>query len=143
MNKIKKFVYAASSSCYGLAKTPTKEDHPISTLYPYALSKYMGEQLALHWGKVYGLKINSIESLMPMELGLGQQGLMALFSEFLKQILESKPLTIVGDGNQKRDFLYVTDVAEAFYKAVFTKDSLQFGIWAVANPNQLKNLLNY
>ena len=51
LKKIKKFTYAASSSCYGIAKTPTKETHPIQTLYPYALSKYMGEQLALHWGK--------------------------------------------------------------------------------------------
>ena len=43
-SNIKKFVYAASSSCYGLADTPTDENHKIETLYPYALSKYQGEQ---------------------------------------------------------------------------------------------------
>ena len=46
--KVKKFVYAASSSCYGLATTPTREDDPIAPQYPYALSKYLGEQAALH-----------------------------------------------------------------------------------------------
>ena len=57
---VKKFVYAASSSCYGLASTPTREDHPIAPQYPYALSKYQGEQAAFHWHKVYRLPVNSI-----------------------------------------------------------------------------------
>ena len=57
---VKKFVYAASSSCYGLAAVPTKEDHPITPLYPYALSKYQGEQAAFHWHSVYKLPVNSI-----------------------------------------------------------------------------------
>ena len=53
-------VYAASSSCYGLANTPTDEFHTINTEYPYALSKYLGEQATFHWGKVYKLNVNSI-----------------------------------------------------------------------------------
>ena len=58
--KIKKFIYAASSSCYGLANTPTKEDHKIDPKYPYALSKYMGENLVFHWSRVYGLNVSSV-----------------------------------------------------------------------------------
>jgi UDP-glucose 4-epimerase len=57
---VTKFVYAASSSCYGLAQTPTREDHPIDTKYPYALSKFQGEQAAFHWHQVYKLPVNSI-----------------------------------------------------------------------------------
>ena len=57
---IEKFVYAASSSCYGLVATPTREDHPISPQYPYALSKYQGEQAVFHWHQVYDLPVNSI-----------------------------------------------------------------------------------
>src|SRR5262249_60347316 len=57
---VAKFVYAASSSCYGLAATPTGEEHPIRPQYPYALSKYLGEQAVFHWHKVYGLPPNSI-----------------------------------------------------------------------------------
>ena len=55
-----KFVYAASSSCYGLAETPTREDHPIRPQYPYALSKYQGEQAAFHWHQVYALPVNAV-----------------------------------------------------------------------------------
>ena len=58
--KARKFVYAASSSCYGLASTPTRENHPIDPQYPYALSKYQGEQALFHWHQVYGLPVNSI-----------------------------------------------------------------------------------
>ena len=55
----KKFVYAASSSCYGICtELPTTEHAPISPEYPYALSKYQGEQAVLHWGKVYKLPVN-------------------------------------------------------------------------------------
>src|SRR5262249_5543987 len=57
---VKKLVYAASSSCYGLAAVPTREDHPISPQYPYALSKYLGEMALFHWGRVYRLPVNSI-----------------------------------------------------------------------------------
>ena len=58
--RVEKFVYAASSSCYGLASVPTREDHPIEPRYPYALSKYLGEQAAFHWHRVYKLPVNSI-----------------------------------------------------------------------------------
>ena len=53
--RVNKFLYAASSSCYGLAETPTSEAHPIKPQYPYALSKYQGEQVAMHWAQVYNL----------------------------------------------------------------------------------------
>lgn len=146
INKIKKFVYAASSSCYGLAKTPTSEEHTIQTLYPYALSKYMGEQIALHWGKVFGLKVNSLRifnAYGTRSRTTGAYG--AVFGVFLKQLLESKPLTVVGDGKQKRDFLYVTDVSEAFYKATVTKKNLEIWNLGSGNPqsvNKLIKLLN-
>ena len=52
---VRKFVYAASSSCYGLASVPTQEDHRINPQYPYALSKYLGEVATFHWQKVYRL----------------------------------------------------------------------------------------
>jgi len=113
---LKKFIYAASSSCYGLASTPTKENHSISPLYPYALSKYMGEQACLHWAKVYKIPVNSIRIFNAYGTRVKTTGVYgAVFGVFLKQKLKNKPLTIVGNGSQKRDFLYVTDVANAFY----------------------------
>jgi UDP-glucose 4-epimerase len=119
---VQKFVYAASSSCYGLAATPTREDHPIDPKYPYALSKYLGEQAAFHWHKVYGLPVNSIcifNAYGPRVRTTGVYG--AVFGVFFRQKLAGKPFTVVGDGTQARDFIYVRDVAEAFYAAAKTE----------------------
>jgi UDP-glucose 4-epimerase len=117
----RKFVYAASSSCYGLAEVPTPETAPISPQYPYALSKNLGEQAVMHWNKVYGLPANSIRifnAFGTRSRTTGAYG--AVFGVFLKQKLAAKPFTVVGDGTQRRDFLYVTDVASAFLAAAET-----------------------
>jgi UDP-glucose 4-epimerase len=140
--KIKKFVYAASSSCYGKAKTPTDENHLINPLYPYALSKYQGEQIALHWHKVYKFPVNSIRifnAYGTRSRTTGAYG--AVFGVFLKQLIAKQPLTVVGDGTQRRDFLYVSDVAEAFYLATTTK--ITGSIWNLGsgNPQSVKKLV--
>jgi UDP-glucose 4-epimerase len=119
---VRKLVYAASSSCYGIAEElPTTESALIQPQYPYALSKYQGEQAVLHWGQVYRLPVNSIRifnAYGTRSKTTGAYG--AVFGVFLAQKLAGKPLTIVGDGTQSRDFLYVTDVARAFYAAATT-----------------------
>lgn len=118
---VTKFVYAASSSCYGLASTPTREDHPIAPQYPYALSKLQGEQATFHWHQVYRLPVNSIRIFNAYGTRSRTSGAYgAVFGVFLRQKLAGKPFTVVGDGTQSRDFLYVTDVAEAFLKAAET-----------------------
>ena len=119
---VEKFVYAASSSCYGLAQVPTREDHPIDPRYPYALSKYQGEQAAFHWHHVYKLPVNSIRIFNAYGTRSRTSGAYgAVFGVFLRQKLAGKPLTVVGDGTQRRDFLYVTDVARAFLAAAETR----------------------
>jgi UDP-glucose 4-epimerase len=136
---VSKTVYAASSSCYGLAKTPTREDHPISVLYPYALSKYVGEMTALHWGRVYRMPVNSIRifnAYGPRVRTTGAYG--AVFGVFFKQKLEGRPFTVVGDGTQRRDFVYVRDVAEAFLMAAETPRSGE--IWNVGGGNLVELL---
>lgn len=117
--QIKRFVYAASSSCYGLAdESPTTENAGIAPQYPYALSKFQGEQAVFHWRKVYKLPVNSIRIFNAYGLRSRTTGAYgAVFGVFLKQKLAGKPLTVVGDGTQTRDFVYVTDVARAFYLA--------------------------
>ena len=143
--KVKKFVYAASSSCYGLAKTPTSEIHKINPLYPYAMSKYQGEKLCFHWHKLYKLPVNSIRifnAYGPRVRTTGAYG--AVFGVFFKQKLENKPFTVVGNGNQKRDFVFVTDVADAFYKAAIDNTSGQtfnLGSGKPKSVNQLVKIL--
>ena len=139
---IRKFVYAASSSCYGLAQTPTREDHPIAPQYPYALSKYQGEQAAFHWHRVYRLPVNSVRIFNAYGTRVRTTGAYgAVFGVFLKQKLAGKPFTVVGDGSQRRDFVYASDVAEAFLLAA---DSALTGeTWNVGagNPQTVNRLV--
>jgi len=119
---VAKFIYAASSSCYGLAAVPTHEDHPINTCYPYALSKFQGEQAAFHWHAVYKLPVNAIRIFNAYGARSRTSGAYgAVFGVFLRQKLAGMPYTVVGDGSQRRDFLYVTDVARAFLAAAETE----------------------
>lgn len=139
---VKQFVYAASSSCYGLARTPTREDHPIVPQYPYALSKYQGEQAAFHWHQVYRLPVNSIRIFNAYGTRSRTSGAYgAVFGVFLKQKLAGKPLTVVGDGTQTRDFLYVTDIAEAFLLAAETGKSGQVWNLGAGNPQPVNHLV--
>ena len=127
---VAKFVYAASSSCYGMAAVPTPEAHPIAPQYPYALSKNLGEQAVLHWHQVYGLPVNVIRIFNAYGTRSRTSGAYgAVFGVFLRQKLAGKPFTVVGDGTQRRDFLYATDVAAAFVAAAET--GLSGGIWNV------------
>jgi len=103
---VKRFVYAASSSCYGLASTPTSESHIIDPKYPYAFSKYQGEQAAFHWHLVYRLPVNSIRIFNAYGTRSRTSGAYgAVFGVFLRQRLAGRPYTVVGDGSQTRDFL--------------------------------------
>lgn len=141
-SNIRKFVYAASSSCYGLANTPTDENHIIQPLYPYAISKYHGAELVRYWNAVYNLSYNIIcifNAYGPRVKTAGAYG--AVFGVFLKQKLENKPYTVVGDGTQKRDFIYVTDVVRAFYLAAVSKVNSEVFNVGSGNPQTINRLI--
>lgn len=139
---VAKFVYAASSSCYGLASVPTREDHPINTGYPYALSKYQGEQAAFHWHQVYKLPVNSIRIFNAYGTRSRTSGAYgAVFGVFLRQKLAGTPYTVVGDGTQSRDFLYVTDVALAFLAAAQTPHTGRIYNLGAGNPQSVNRLV--
>ena len=116
---VKKIVYAASSSCYGIPDSyPTSETAEIRPQYPYAFTKWSAEQLVMHWNLVYGLPAVSLRLFNvygPRSRTSGAYG--AVFGVFLAQKLNGKPLTVVGDGSQSRDFTFVRDVVRAFLAA--------------------------
>ncbi len=120
---ISKFVYAASSSCYGIPQVyPTPETANISTEYPYALTKRLGEELVLHWANVYNIPAISLRLFNvygPRSRTSGTYG--AVFGVFLAQKLAKEPFTIVGDGTQTRDFTFVSDVVDAMFIASLSK----------------------
>jgi len=120
---LKKFIYAASASCYGVPKKfPTDEESNADTKYPYALSKYLGEQLVMHWAKVYkmpNLSIRFFNVYGPRSRTTGAYG--AMFGVFLSQKINNHPLTIVGNGKQTRDFIYISDLIDGLIKAAKSK----------------------
>lgn len=140
--KVRKLVYAASSSCYGLAAVPTPEDHPIAPEYPYALSKYQGEQAAFHWHRVYGMPVNSIRIFNAYGTRSRTSGAYgAVFGVFLKQKLAGKPFTVVGDGTQRRDFLFASDVASAFLLAAETGKTGEVWNLGAGEPQSVNRLV--
>jgi UDP-glucose 4-epimerase len=118
--KVKKFLYAASASCYGTpSKYPTDEKSRIDPQNPYALTKFLGEQLVINWGKIYSMfnvSLRFFNAYGPRSNVKGAYS--SVFGIFLAQKLAGKPLTIVGDGNQTRDFIHVFDLVDATIKAV-------------------------
>ena len=118
-HKVKKFIYAASASCYGIPrKFPISEKSEIITEYPYALTKNLGEQMVMHWAKVYKIPYVSLRffnAYGQRSRTTGAYG--AMFGVFLAQKLNKLPLTIVGDGSQTRDFIHVNDLVDAVVKA--------------------------
>ena len=120
---VKKMIYTASSSCYGIpSKYPTAETENIDNQYPYALTKYLGEQLCLHWGKLFNIDVISLRLFNVYGTRSRTSGTYgAMFGVFLAQKLARRPFTVVGDGNQTRDFTYVTDVVSALIAAAKSK----------------------
>ena len=139
---VSKFVYAASSSCYGLATVPTTEEHPIGPQYPYALSKYLGELAVMHWHQVYKQAVNSIRIFNAYGIRSRTSGVYgAVFGVFLRQKLAGRPYTVVGDGTQKRDFIYGSDVAGAFLAAAETEQSGRCYNVGAGNPQSVNRLV--
>jgi UDP-glucose 4-epimerase len=137
-------VYAASSSCYGIPKTyPTDENENIDTRHPYALTKRMGEELVLHWSKVY--KVKSISLRLFNVYGTRSRtssNYGAMFGVFLSQKIKQKPYTVVKDGNQLRDFLYVSDVVDAIVKAAKSKISGEIFNVGSGRPVSILDIVN-
>lgn len=143
---VKKIVYAASSSCYGIPDSfPTLETAQMRPQYPYALTKFLGEQLVLHWGQVYKIPVVSLRLFNvygPRSRTSGTYG--AVFGVFLAQKLNNKPFTVVGDGTQTRDFVFVTDVANAFFMAANSncqQEAMNVGSGNTYSVNRLVELL--
>jgi len=116
---IKRFIYSASSSCYGIPdRYPTSEESDIRPQYPYALAKRMGEELVEHWAQLYNLPAISLRFFNVYGTRSRTSGTYgAVFGVFLAQKLANKPFTVVGDGKQTRDFTYVTDIVSALIAA--------------------------
>jgi UDP-glucose 4-epimerase len=143
---VKRLVYAASSSCYGIPDVyPTPETAEMRPQYPYALTKMVGEQYVMHWANVYRMPCVSLRLFNvygPRSRTSGTYG--AVFGVFLAQKLAGHPFTVVGDGTQTRDFTFVTDVVAALIKAAesnLTGEIMNVGSGHTYSVNRLIELL--
>jgi UDP-glucose 4-epimerase len=146
MAGIQRFIYAASSSCYGIPDMyPTPEMAPARPQYPYALTKYIGEQYVLHWGQIYKLPVVSTRFFNvygPKSRTSGTYG--AVFGIFLAQKLAGVPYTVVGDGTQTRDFTFVSDIVDALFTVAsnaITNEVFNVGSGNTYSVNRLVELL--
>ncbi len=141
--KVKKIIYSASSSCYGIPnKYPTPESESIKPQYPYALTKNLGEQILIHYAKIYGVQAISMRLFNVYGTRSRTSGTYgAMFGVFLAQKLKNKPLTVVGDGNQKRDFTYISDVIQAFYKSMKVKKNYEIFNVGTGKPVSVNNIV--
>jgi len=143
--KVNKVIYIASSSCYGIPdEFPTAETAQIRPMYPYALTKYLGECVALHWDQVYKIPTTTLRFFNiygPRARTSGTYG--AVFGVFLAQKLAGLPFTIVGDGTQTRDFTFVTDAVNAIITAMLSSVSGTYNVGSgnTYSINELVELL--
>jgi UDP-glucose 4-epimerase len=143
---VRRFLYTASSSCYGIPdQVPTPETAAMAPRYPYALTKYLGEQLVMHWAQLYGLPAVSVRFFNiygPRARTSGTYG--AVFGVFLAQLLAGQPLTVVGDGTQTRDFTFVSDAVSAILAVAggpYSGEAFNVGTGAPVSVNRLVELL--
>jgi len=144
---VNRFLYAASCSCYGTPiKIPIEENDPISLQTPYAMTKYFAEQFVLKWAELYSLPVLSLRLFNvfgPRSSLIGGYG--GVIGLLLDEKLHHVPLTIVGDGHQTRDFVYVKDVAKAFLiaaESTLSKNYFNVGSGKEHSIEQIVTLLD-
>ncbi len=137
-HNVKKIFYSASSSCYGVPTNyPTSESDKINPKYPYAFTKYLAELMILHWSEIYKIDYISLRFFNVYGTKSRTSGTYgAMFGVFMAQKLNNKPLTIVGDGKQKRDFIYVTDLCDALYELMI-RDDIKNEIFNLGSGNPI------
>jgi len=109
-------IHPSSAAVYGQPDWPTREDHPIAPANPYGLSKCLAEQAALHWYSLYG--ISTISFRIFNGYGPRTDDSHGLVGAFLKRTLAGQAVTVMGDGRQRRDFIHVSDIVDAFICAL-------------------------
>ena len=134
---VKRFIYSASSSCYGNNKIfPTPETEPTNPISPYALQKYIGEQYCRMFSEIYNLDTVSLRYFNVYGERMSLEGAYKLVIPiFAEQMLKGKPLTINNDGEQRRDFTYVGDVVEANILAATREHNFKGDAFNIGNGN--------
>ena len=145
---VKRLVFSSSSSVYGDAEqVPTTEECKLNPISPYALHKLIGEQYCKLYNKLYGIETVSLRYFNVYGERQPTEGAYCLvMGVFAQQLLEGKPMTINGDGEQRRDFTYVGDVVDVNVKCATVKmkwegDVINIGAGDNRSVNDIADLL--
>ncbi len=142
--QVKKVVYASSFEVYGDSSTPTLETDPQYPLSPSALSKKTAEEMVFHWAEIFqfeavALRIfNAFGPRYKSHKSFGNG-----FEAWMKQSLQDKPLTFIGEKDQIVDFIYCTDVANAFLTASEEVKSGEAYNIGSGKPHSLQEIANF
>lgn len=138
-NKVKKFVYASSSSVYGSEpRLPKKEGREGKSLSPYALTKKINEEYARLYTALYGLETIGLRYFNVFGKRQNPDGnYAAVIPKFIKLLLNDEAPTINGDGKQSRDFTYIENVVEANLKAVLAPKEASGEAFNIACGSQI------
>lgn len=143
---VKKFIFASSAAVYGdTDDLPIIEDSKKNPLSPYGISKLTGEYYLSKWNEIYGLntvvfRFSNVYG--PRQAYSSEDG---VISSFMKNIINNEEVTIYGDGNQTRDFIYVEDLVDCVFKSAFCKECR--GVYNLSSNteisiNEIVNFLN-
>ena len=130
---VKRFIFSSSSSVYGDVKVPTSENHSLNPLSPYALNKLIGEQYCKLYSDIYNLDTVCLRYFNVYGDRMNNEGYKLVFPIFKEQLLNNKSLTINNDGEQRRDFVHVSDVINANILVAKHKSNFKGDIYNVGS----------
>lgn len=141
---VEKVVYASSAAVYGNPEyLPIDEKHPVMPLSPYGVSKYAPEHYLHVYHQLYGLKYTVFRYANVYGIRQVPRGEGAVISIFIDKLIKGENLTVFGDGEQTRDYIYVEDIAEANLAALEKGDGeiLNIGTGTSTSLNELIRIL--
>jgi UDP-glucose 4-epimerase len=146
---VKRFVFSSSSSVYGnVEQLPTPEEHELNPISPYALHKLIGEQYCKLFSELYDLETVCLRYFNVYGERQNTEGAYCLvMGIFAGQLLRGEPMTINGDGENRRDFTYVGDVVDANVRCMDYSSELNGDVFNIGNGdnrsvNQIANMLS-
>lgn len=145
--KITRLVYSASGAVFGEARyMPIDEEHPVNPESPYGVSKLAAEKYVFAFRKVHGLPVTAVRYFNVYGPRQGTSGYANVLAVFFGRIQRNEPLTVFGDGEQSRDFVYVGDVARANMLAAVNPEAVgqifNIATGKSATVNELVQVIN-
>ena len=142
---VRKVIYASSAAVYGVPQTlPIAENHPVAPLSGYGISKHTVEHYLSIYKDLYGLDYTILRYANAYGIRQDPRGEGGVVSVFTQRLLSGKPCIIQGDGSQTRDFVYVTDIAQANCLALTRSDGdiLNIGTGTAVTIKQLCDIMS-